>query len=256
MNGILVIAYGSSLPYAEAALKAQCERLQNLRSEKVYYASHRANKPLIADTVKQIAADGVDRLLVIPFFIADGEITKDYIPREMGLKSYGDRCLEVDGKKIEIIWGSAIGTDPGIADVIIKRIKDRNGDADTPVLIIGHGSRNKELPEAVEAAAESVRLAGYRNVRVAYNEFNGPYIEDVFPEMVALNEDAIIIVPMFIACGLHLKVEIPEKLGIPDNRGGIVKHNGKSIEVRYTPAVGEDEYVAEVLAKRAAKAFD
>jgi len=94
-------------------------------------------------------------------------------------------------------------------------------------------------------------------VETAYNEFNDPPIEEVFPRMLALADDKVIIIPMFIACGLHLKIEIPEKLGLKGNiKGGIVKREGKTIEVRYAPAVGEDEYLAEVLAKKAAEVFD
>lgn len=256
MKAIMVIGYGSSMPYAADTVRKQAERLAARRGERVYTAFHRADEPLIADAMRKAAEDGVDELLVIPYFIADGTITKEYLPREIGLEGYGDGVAEVEGRRISVRFGRAVGSDPGVADVVLRTIEANGGDAEkTGILIVGHGSEDRSNSEAVESVATAVASKGYK-VFVGYNEFCGPTIEESFHKALEVSEDRVIVVPMFIACGLHLKEEIPQKIGLRKNsRGGIIHRNGKAVEIRYASAVGEDPYMADVMAAEAERVF-
>ncbi len=256
MKAIMVIGYGSSIPGADDVIREQAERFGSGRKEKVYTAFHRADTPLIKDAMKQAAEDGVDDLLVIPYFISDGIITKEYLPREIGLKEYGDGTADVDGKRIRVRFGKAIGSDPGVADVVVKRIKENGGDREgTAVLIVGHGSKDRSNSEAVEAVAKAAEAKGYRTF-VGYNEFCGPTIEESFHKALETATERVIVVPMFISCGIHLKEEIPEKIGLKKNsRGSVVHRNGHAVEIRYPPAVGEDPYMTDVMAAQAKAVF-
>ena len=73
-------------------------------------------------------------LVVVPFFISDGLHTQEDIPVLLGetKKNIGERLaagqpvwrnpMERNGK---LVWySSAVGTEPGIADVILERVSD------------------------------------------------------------------------------------------------------------------------------------
>jgi len=76
-------------------------------------------------------------LVVVPFFVSDGLHTQEDIPVLLGetKKNIGERLaagqpvwrnpMERNGK---LVWySSAVGTEPGIADVILERVREAAG---------------------------------------------------------------------------------------------------------------------------------
>jgi sirohydrochlorin cobaltochelatase len=85
----------------------------------------------------------------------------------------------------------------------------------------------------------------------AFNEYNEPTIEDTYSDLLEKGFLKIIVIPMFMALGMHLEEEIPGKLGIPTgSRGGTVDHNGRKVEICYAEPYGTDLRMNNLLVDR------
>lgn len=257
MKAILVIGYGSSLPYAAETLEAQADRLRQLQKAPVYTAYDRVNRPDIPSAVQRLAADGIEETAVIPFFIADGVITREHIPAKLGLPQYGDGTAQVGGRPLRFRFGRAVGSDPRVAGILQRRAAEAGATPASGLLVIGHGSVARENAAVTEEVARQLRAAGYVHTEIGYNEFCGPSIEEALGKLMDAGVPQITVLPLFIACGLHLKEEIPAKLGLPAGKAhGTVVRNGRSVPLVYAPAIGPDPLLAEVMANEAAQLLD
>lgn len=80
--------------------------------------------PYIDDVADRFESDEV---VVVPFFSSDGYHTQEDIPEDMGIVDWDedddyDVPAKTDGKRIW--YTGAVGTEPGIADVIAERAED------------------------------------------------------------------------------------------------------------------------------------
>jgi len=254
MKAILVIGYGSSLPYASQTLEAQATRLRQLQKTPAYTAYDRVNQPDIPTAVRHLAADGAEETAVIPFFIADGVITREHLPAKLGLPQYGDGTVQVGGRPIDFRFGRAVGSDPRVAEIMQKRAAEAGATSASGLLIIGHGSVARENAAVTEEVAGRLRAAGYSHTEIGYNEYCDPSIEEALEKLVKAGVPQITVLPLFIASGLHLKEEIPAKLGLPAGKThGTVVRNGRAVPLVYAPAIGSDPLLAEIMADEAAQ---
>jgi sirohydrochlorin cobaltochelatase len=109
-------------------------QVELIRAQKIYADVHAIfldEEPRIADCYSLARTKN---LVVVPFFISDGLHTQEDIPALLGetKKNIAQRLgagqpawrnpMERDGK---LVWYSAaVGTEPGIADVILERVKE------------------------------------------------------------------------------------------------------------------------------------
>ncbi len=87
------------------------------------------------------------------------------------------------------------------------------------LLLVAHGTRDPAGADVTEAVAAQVRdrLPDVR-VAVAYADVRGPTIADA---LASLPDGPCVAVPMFLAAGYHVRVDVPEQLraaGRPDVR--------------------------------------
>ncbi|MEO8410824.1 MAG: CbiX/SirB N-terminal domain-containing protein [Propionivibrio sp.] len=80
-----------------------------------------------------------------------------------------------------------------------------------PALILfAHGARDPEWASPLQRVREAVRTqAPQLRVELAFLEFMAPNLEDCVGALVAAGCGRIIIAPMFIAQGGHLKNDVP-----------------------------------------------
>ncbi|AIZ56686.1 sirohydrochlorin cobaltochelatase [Candidatus Methanoplasma termitum] len=98
------------------------------------------------------------------------------------------------------------------------------------IMIIGHGSRYNYNKWVMEEQKKRLEGKGFRNVYIGFNETTYPLVEDVLEDMVKDGIDHVVAIPFFIACGLHIMRDIPEKLGMPHGANkASVKKKGKNI---------------------------
>jgi len=112
----------------------------------------------------------------------------------------------------------------------------------TALILFAHGSRDPDWPSPLRRVRSAV-LAGSPGVRVelAFLEFLAPSLQDCAATMVSEGFQRIIIVPMFIAQGGHLKNDLP---AIVDE----LRARFPSVVFEMPGPVGEAESVVQAMA--------
>ena len=116
----------------------------------------------------------------------------------------------------------------------------------TALILFAHGARDPEWANPMRRvrAAVGQRQPGQR-VELAFLEFMAPTLGDCARALVAEGFDAIVVVPMFIAQGGHLKNDVPKLMDELRNAHP---------DVRFVlgPPVGEAEAMVQAMAAYAA----
>ncbi len=246
----MIVGYGTRKGNLEEVLEAQANRLKCRGWENVEVAYFRVSKPTIQEALKSLVSKGVDKIAVLPYYIAEGTLTKELIPEKLGIDPKEIAEVEVDGKTVTIHMAPAFNTDIMLTNIISDKIADVGGDKDCGIMILGHGTRYKSLTNMriIALNAERLRKRGFKHVTHAFNEFCEPSIKDSLDYLEKEGVKRIIAIPLFIAMGLHLGDEIPEQIGIPSySDGGDITVNGRKISVTYTRPVEADNRLTDYL---------
>jgi len=125
------------------------------------------------------------------------------------------------------------------------------------MLLVGHGSKlpyNKELVESTGRIVQD-RHPEYV-VKCAFMNMNSPSIEESLAEFKKEKIDALVVVPLFLAKGVHILKDIPELIGLPEGaRKGEFTLNGTTIPMVYADPIGSDPLLADLMAKNARDAL-
>jgi sirohydrochlorin ferrochelatase len=111
------------------------------------------------------------------------------------------------------------------------------------VLILAHGSREKQTEETFNTVVDLVRDRVEEVVETAYMEFSEKNIAYGLNTLVSQGVTEINVVPYFLFKGVHLRKDIPEEIA--------AFLEGKSgIAVTIAEPLGSDPRLAEILAER------
>ncbi len=270
---LLLVGHGSTLN-ADSALptREHARELQRLGCFAEVATAFWKEHPTLAGALRQTLAP---RVFVVPLFISDGYFTEEVIPRELGLRSSAERGVErVQRRGSQLIhYCEPVGTHPRMADLILDRARDvvtqfptDTGQIPeataTTLFIAGHGTGNNENSrKAIEDQVESIRRRGsYAAVHPLFME-EEPRIGECYRMTDTTN---LVIVPFFISDGLHSYEDIPVMLGAPEAevqarfRAGeptwINPTVSQGKRVWYTPGIGRDSRITEVILERVAEA--
>ena len=115
----------------------------------------------------------------------------------------------------------------------------------TALILFAHGARDPEWANPLRRVQAAIRqrLSGVP-VEMAFLEFMAPTLSDCVAALVGGGAKNIVVMPMFIAQGGHLKREVPEMLG---------RLRSTWPEVRFSlgDAIGENEIVVQAMATAA-----
>jgi sirohydrochlorin cobaltochelatase len=121
------------------------------------------------------------------------------------------------------------------------------------ILLVGHGSKlpyNKELVE--ETAALIARNYPEFVVKCGFMNMNTPTILDSLNEFRREQIDVLVVVPLFLAKGVHILKDIPSIIGLPEGgKKGQFALNGKTIPLLYADPIGSDPLLANLMVKNA-----
>ncbi len=115
----------------------------------------------------------------------------------------------------------------------------------TALILFAHGARDPEWARPMQRVREAI-LAAQPAVRVelAFLEFMSPGLAESVDALAAEAYERVIILPMFIAQGGHLKRELPEMVAA-------LRQKHSSLELVLMGAVGEQEPVVQAMASAA-----
>ena len=137
-TGILLLSHGSRLDDGEEVIKAYKEMYaEEFPQYPVEYGFMEIRKPGIPETIKKLTTENdLDKIIVVPVFVAHGLHTKRDIPGMLGIESdfdaesvghhhhhhdHDEEEVEFDG---EIILTDPLGIDTRLYEIIKDRVSD------------------------------------------------------------------------------------------------------------------------------------
>ena len=125
------------------------------------------------------------------------------------------------------------------------------------MLLVGHGSTmpyNKDLVEKTASLITSKNTDFI--VKCGFMNINTPTIRESLDDFRLEPIDALVVVPLFLAKGVHIEKDIPAEIGLPEgSKRGTFTLNGRSVPLVYADPIGSDPLLADLMMKNAVKAL-
>ncbi len=100
------------------------------------------------------------------------------------------------------------------------------------VILLGHGSRREEANDEIRQMAKLIQEADKDGLyEVAFLSFGEPHLAEAADKLIKQGCEKIIVMPMFLVTGNHIKRDIPsrilmQKTTYPDVKFVLAKHFG------------------------------
>jgi sirohydrochlorin cobaltochelatase len=249
-SSLVLIGHGSTLnPDSSAPTFQHADEIVRRGLFSEVHCSFWKEEPSLREVLRMVESDDI---YVVPNFISEGYFTEVVIPRELQLDG---PITHRSGKIIK--YCEPVGNDPRMVDLLLHRAREAAPNVAperTSLLIVGHGTNlNEKSAEAVQSQAKAIRSKGlYAEVSGAYME-EAPFVADWAKNTAQPN---VVVVPFFIADGLHSYQDIPVLLGIESaptaaaSQQEIFRRNPYSLEGRalyYASAIGTEPLMADVI---------
>ncbi len=236
-TAVILVSHGSTLPYAEEVFTQIKEKFIEKTGIAAEIGYMKVSQPTIAGAVEILKGqvEDLNKIIAIPVFLAPGIHTNIDIPQLLGLDplEVDPRCpdgnypdehylsiaddVDFDG---EIQLLSSIGPRDELLDIIDKRINEALADSKlddsvkTGILLVTHGSRLKYNKEFATALFEKFEKTCDLPSSFGFMELCGPSIPESINRLVDENDlERLVVVPVFIAPGMHTTHDIPHILG-------------------------------------------
>lgn len=250
-SALIIVGHGStenpdsSTPYFEHAAE--------IRRRKLFAEVHCCfwkEEPSMREVGYQVDSSDI---YIVPDFISEGYFTQDVIPREFRLSG---PTTVIDNRTLH--YCLPVGIHPSMTQLILHRAREVAPDADpadTTLIITGHGTGlNQNSTKAIKDQARLIAEsgAGYAAVLDAYME-EAPFIAEW--DQLSKTRNTVV-VPFFIADGLHSYQDIPVLLGIETEVGPAASqrevfrknpHQLRGKTLYYSSAIGTDPLIADVI---------
>lgn len=194
-----------------------------------------------------------DVIYIVPNFISEGYFCQQVLPRELRLDG---PVTYRDGKTI--YYCDPVGIHPNMTRLLLQRADEVAPGVPrerTSLVIVGHGTNlNENSRKVIETQVTLIREGhhGFAEVVDAYME-EAPLVADWAKLTTAPD---VVVVPFFIADGLHSFQDIPVLLGMREETGaalselGVFHQNPHELQGRllyYSGAIGTEAHMADVI---------
>ena len=288
---ILLISHGSSLPFGEITFKEIKDKFIKKTGFATEVGYMKVSEPSISGAIENLKneVDGLDKIIALPVFLASGIHTNIDIPILLGLNPLekDPRCPDgnyPDDHYLSIaddvdFYGdiqllSAIGPDDDLLKFIDKRIEEvlkdskLESDAKTGVLLVSHGSRLKYNKQFISALFAKFEKTTEYPSNFGFMELAEPDIPTAIDDLLSENDiERLIVVPVFIAPGVHTTNDIPTILGLKEphshehhhghdhNHGHHHHHHDVATidfdgEILYPEPIKADDILIDILIKK------
>ena len=283
-TAVLLISHGSTKPYNEEVFIEICEKFKKSTGFDTEVGYMKVTDPTIPQAIKNLKNrnENLENIIAVPVFLAPGIHTKIDIPTLLGLEPLEEDPRCPDGnypeghylhniEKVDfngnIKLVDPIGPNERLLDIIDNRIKTAlaesklSDDVKTGILLVSHGSRlnyNKEFISKLHALFKE--NTNYPS-DFGFMELTNPNIPVSISNLNEKNNlDRIVVVPVFIAPGMHTTHDIPIILGLleehhhhdhghsHDHSHDLTKTDFEG-EILYPQPICADDILIEILAK-------
>lgn len=243
-TGILIVGHGSKLPYNKQVVSEIAEKLDKKMDNVVDRGFMELVLPNIPQQVDKLKEQGMERIIVVPAFLAHGVHTKVDIPtilklphEHIGLdhshthhhhhhhhhhgedeeREAKSDLIDFDG---EVIFLDPFEADDKVVDIVENRItecisENNLNNENTGILLVGHGSSLPFGKEVLMGVTNKIkdRMQEYK-IDCGFMQIEKPSIPESFKKLQDNGFENMVVVPVFLADGLHTKVDIPNRLGL------------------------------------------
>lgn len=256
-SALVILGHGSTLnPDSSAPTQDHARTIRERGLFREVQCAFWKEQPSFREVLSMVESDTV---YVVPHFISEGYFTRTVIPREMELSGPVTRR---NGRTI--YYCNPVGSHPRMTEALLHRARTVAPGIparDISLLIVGHGtSLNDNSARAAKDQVAKIQAMGlYGEVLAAYME-EPPLISD-WPTFSQFPH--VVVVPFFIADGLHSYEDIPVLLGI-ESQGGVAASQAevfrrnpyalRNRQLYYASAIGTDPLIADVIIDQATAA--
>jgi sirohydrochlorin ferrochelatase len=241
-KALLIVDRGSREPDVRHELEQICFLAkQRADYDHVDYSFLEVLPPFISEGISQCIAAGTNFITVMPYFLYPGMKLKDTVKQSAKLGR---------DKNLKLVITKPLSYHPMMVELIIDRINELKKsrcisqvDRECDVVLIGHGSSDKNAHDAFVYAANAI-APYYRNVEFCFLELDRPNIEEGIGRAVAANPQVILIMPYFLHKGAHIKRDV-----IKDLNAAINKYNFENIFIGQH--LGVDGKLVDIIIERA-----
>ena len=259
-SALVVVGHGSTVnPDSSEPTFAHAEEILRREVFGEVYCAFWKEEPSLRQVLHMVDCDDV---YVVPNFISEGYFTRTVIPRELELEG----SLTQRGTRT-IKYCEPAGNHERMTELLLHRaaqIAPGVPPHETSLFIVGHGTDlNDNSAAAAKREVERIRARGiYGEVLSAYMEE-----EPLIAKWDTLSTHPnVIVVPFFIADGLHSYEDIPVLLGIAQESPGAASTDAMDVFRRnpyrlrdrtlyYASAIGTEPLFADIILDQVA-AFD
>ncbi len=241
-KALLIVDRGSREPDVRHELEQICFLAkQRADYDHVDYSFLEVLPPFIPEGISQCMAAGTNFITVMPYFLYPGMKLKDTVKQSAKIGR---------DKNLKLVITKPLSYHPMMVQLIIDRIDElkksrciSQPDRECDVVLIGHGSSDKNAHDAFVYAANAIKPY-YRNVEFCFLELDRPNIENGIGQVVARDPESIIIVPYFLHKGAHIKRDV-----IKDLNAALDKYKFKNAFMGHH--LGVDEKLVNIIIERA-----
>ena len=275
-TALLIVAHGSTVnPDSSAPTLAHAAEIRRRKIFVDVTCAFWKEEASLRDALFLFDPNAIRHVAVVPNFISEGYFTQTVIPRELELS--GRITKRANGQ----LWhySEPVGNHPAMTDLLLKRAHEIAPNVDPrtmSLLIAAHGTDlNENSAVAAKREADKIRALGQ------YAAVLNVYMEE--PPLICewrnlTDTPNVVVVPFFIADGLHSYEDIPLLLGIKRRSSGqppriplrnltgsldaarddceIFRRNPYQFDNRslfYAPSIGTDRGFADIIIDQATK---
>ncbi len=246
-SALLIVGHGSTVnAHSSAPTWTHAREIQRRKIFADVQCAFWKEEPSLRDA-RFFFPERIRKIFVVPNFISEGYFNQTVIPRELELA--GPSTTRANGQTW--IYCEPVGNNPLVTELLLARaheIAPKAEPTETALLIVAHGTElNDNSAVAAKREAERIRARGeFATVANAYME-EPPLIAE-WEQLT--NAPNVIVVPFFIADGLHSYEDIPKLLGIECTGMDVFRKNPHQVRGRslyYGKAIGTDPRFADVI---------
>ncbi|MEY5025712.1 MAG: hypothetical protein RLZZ244_1240 [Verrucomicrobiota bacterium] len=257
-SALIIVGHGSTLnPDSSAPTLDHAEAIRRSGAFGEVYCAFWKEEPSLRQVLHMVDSDDI---YIVPNFISEGYFTRTVIPRELEI----DGPLTPLGSK-RLKYCEPVGNHSRVTELLLRRaaeVAPGIPPSQTSLLIVGHGTNlNDNSALAAKREVERIQALGL------YAEVHSTYMEEA--PLIAewdqyTTQPHVVVVPFFIADGLHSYQDIPVLLGIEEDTGlaasqrEVFRKNPHTLRNRtlfYASSIGTEPLFAELLLNQV-QAFD
>ena len=246
-SALLIVGHGSTVnAHSSAPTWTHAREIQRRNVFSDVECAFWKEEPSLRDA-RFLFPERIREVFVVPNFISEGYFTQTVIPRELELEG----PITTRGNRQIWIYCEPVGNNPIMTELLLARAHEIAPNAEpteTALLIVAHGTElNDNSAVAAKREAERIRARGeFATVANAYME-EPPLIAE-WDQLT--NAPNVIVVPFFIADGLHSYEDIPKLLDIKCTGMDVFRKNPHRVRGRllyYGKAIGTDPRFADII---------